>query len=213
MEPSDIKSFIAPDLETRRRRIQKLKDVSLYIVIGIICILVVFLVPLLSGCLKGDISINFPTNLEGWILYWSINGGTTAGNISLFVLFKNQAKINVKNDPNFKRANEILNKHRDEKEFIPRSPRQMNTKEYASKISCIVIFSVMSFITISSLVISFDFITFISCLTSTTVALIFGWVTLIKNEEYWTDEYLEYAKWFEKNKMKETSEGEPNDND
>lgn len=203
MEPDSLKGIIAPDFQTRKQRIQKLKDVSIYLIIGIISILVVFLVPLLTGCLKGDIGINFPNTLEGWILYCSINGGTTAGNIALFVLFKTQAKINVKDDGNFKKANEILRKHREEKEFVPRSPKAMNAKEYISKISCIAVFSIMSFITISSLVISFDFITFLSCLTSTIVALIFGWVAMIKNEEYWTSEYLEYAMWVDKHMAKD----------
>ena len=209
MEDRDaIEKFIAPDLETRKKRLQKIKDVSLYLVIGIICILVVFLVPLLSGCLKGAIGMNFPNTAEGWVLYWSINGGTTIGNVSLFVLFKEQAKINVKEDANYKKANEILNRHKEQKEFVPRSPRQMNTKEYVSKIFFIVVFSLCSFLTITSLAISFDFITFLSCMTSTVVALIFGWVTMIKNEEYWTGEYLEYAKWLDSKATKGENNGQ-----
>ena len=202
MEKKDVIGFLAPDHETRHKRMQIFKDISLYLVIGLISIIIVFIVPLLSGCLKGDIGMNFPDTLEGWILYWSIQAGTVAGNISLFILFKLQAKTNCKDHLNYIEANKILSKHRNEKEFIPRSPQQMNAKEYISKIIFIVVFSVMSFITISSLVIAFDFVTFLSCSISTIVALIMGWITMLKNEEYWTNEYLAYAKWFDEQKSK-----------
>lgn len=204
-----IKKALAPDVNERQRRAEAFKNVSLYIIIALISIIVVFIVPLLSGCLHGDIGMNFPTTMEGWILYWTINGGTTAGNIALFVLFKTQAKINCKKHPNYIKANEILKKHREEKGFIPRSPNEMNLKEYMTKISMIVIFSVMSFIAITNLVISFDFITFLSCALSTIVALFMGWVTMIKNEAYWTDEYLEYALYIDKqSKNEEEPQGE-----
>lgn len=212
MEIEKIKDILVPNYESRKKRIQTFKDISIYLIIALIAIIVSFVVPLLSGCLKGDIGMNFPTTAEGWILYLSINGGTTAGNVALFILFKQQAKINCKNDPNYLKANEILKKHREEKEFIPRSPKSMNKQEYISKLTCIIIFSMMSFITISSLVISFDLITFISCVLSTVVSLIFGWVTMLKNEDYWTGEYLEYALWIDKRTHKDVEEpqGEQN---
>lgn len=204
MNQESLKELIAPSSEERYERAQKFKDMSLYLVIALISLTVVTIVPLLSGCIKGDIGFGFPTTPEGWVLYWSINGGTTGGNIALFILFKQQAKTNSKHHPNYIKACELLKKHNGEKGFIPRSPNQMNREEYTKKILTIIVFSLGSFITISSLVISFDFITFISTFISVCFAMVMGWVTMIKNEAYWTDEYLQYALYIdEKNKGEE----------
>ena len=67
-----------------------------------------------------------------------------------------------------------------------------------------MITSILASVTISALAISFDFITFLSCLVSTIIAICFGWVTMIKNEIYWTDEYLQYAKYIQR-KSKESA--------
>lgn len=193
-----IKEIFAPDIEERQHRSQTFKEISIYLIIALISIGVITIVPLLSGCLKGDIGFGFPTTVEGWILYWSINGGTTGGNIALFILFKQQALINSKKHPNYIKACEILHKYNGQREFIPRSPAQMNRTEYTKKLVTIVAFSTMSFITITSLVISFDFVTFISTFVSVIFALIMGWITMIKNEGYWTEEYLLYAEYIDK---------------
>lgn len=69
----------------------------------------------------------------------------------------------------------------------------MNSKEYITKSITIIVTTIASTVAISSLIIGFDFVTFISCCVSTITAIIFGWTTMLKNETYWTDEYLQYA--------------------
>lgn len=203
---SKIRSLIAPDVEKRKELRATFKEISYYLLIGIISIIAVFVIPLLSGCVQGDFKMNFPTTTEGWIIYWAISGGSAAGNISIFVLFKLQAKTNSRGHPNFIKACDILSKLNGQEGFIPRSPAQMNAKSYASKVTAILVSSVSSFVVISSLAISFDFVTFLSCLISAVMAIAFGWVTMIKDETYWTEEYLLYAEYITKKMAEESSE-------
>lgn len=197
-EDNKIKKILAPDLNKQREIKNTFKEISYYLIIGLISILVVFVIPLISGALYGDMGMYFPKSVQGWILYWCIKGGSALANVALFVLFKLQAKTNIRRDPNYLEARRILQKHVGEKEFIPRSPTQMNLQEYIIKGITVLITTLGASVTISLLIISFDFVTFLSCIVSTIIALCFGWVTMIKNEIYWTEEYLEYAKYIDK---------------
>ena len=202
-----LRKILAPDLEKQKELRTTFRDISYFLIIGIISIIVVFIIPLISGAVYGDIGMYFPKTTEGWIVYWCIRGGSVVGNVAVFVLFKQQAKMNIRNNENYLKAKEILSEHFESKEFIPRSPRQMNFKEYIIKVTSVVATTILSGVTISALAISFDFITFLSCIVSTVIAICFGWVTMIKNEIYWTEEYLEYAKYVDK-KIKESEEAE-----
>ena len=195
-EPNNgLKAIFAPDVEDRRKAGEKIKDVAFYLIIGIVSIVVLTVVPLLSGCIEGDFRMNFPQTTEGWILYWTMNGATTLSNLAIFILFKLQAKTNAKKHPNYIRARELLSKANGKKGFVPRSPKAMDAKDYTTKGLAIIAGSLWSFVAISSLIISFNFITLISVGVSTLMSIIFGWVTMLKNEVYWTDEYLLYAEY------------------
>ncbi len=115
-------------------------------------------------------------------------------NIAFFALFKLQAKQNVRDDPDFLHARELLYKNYKKHVRKPRSPSQMNAEEWLKKGSTIVVTTLIATVTISSLILKFDIMTFLSCLVSTIMGVAFGYVTMRKNEVYWTEEYLEYAK-------------------
>jgi len=194
-----IEKILAPDSTAREEIRNKFKDISYYLIIALISIVVVFVVPLLSGALNGDLGYYFPSTAEGWFIYLTLKIGTAFGNVGIFVMFKLQAKTNVKNDPNFLRAKEILNEVSQRKRmYVPRSPREFNGKEYSVKGITVFLTSLLASITITSLIISFDLITFLSCIIATFIAVITGWVTMLKNEIYWTDEYLQYALYVKK---------------
>lgn len=86
-----------------------------------------------------------------------MNVSTAIANISLLVLFKLQAKKNARNNDNFKKANEILNRLAGKKEiWIPRSPAKMDAGDYTKKIIAIVVSTFTASITLTSLILSFD---------------------------------------------------------
>lgn len=204
---SKLERIIAPDVSQRREIRRKLNDSAYFIIIGLISLLTVFLPPLFMGCLSSDIGLAFPKNVEGWILWCIMNVSTAIANISLLVLFKLQAKKNSRNDPNFKKANEILNRLSGVKEiFIPRSPHQMDAGDYTKKIIAIIISTFTASITLTSLVLSFSWMTLLSCLVSIIITLCVSWITMINNEEYWCEEYILYAEMIEKKRQEELAQ-------
>lgn len=204
-----LKDLVAPDVEARKELKTKINDSAYFIIIGLVSLLVVFIPPLFMGCLSSDIGLAFPKSLEGWILWGIMNGSTAIANISLLVLFKLQAKKNCRNDPNFKKANEILNKLAGRKEvFIPRSPAKMDSADYIVKIIAVTVTTLTASITLTSLILSFDWMTLLSCLVSTIVTLCISWVTMINNEIYWTEEYILYAEMIEKQESRKDAKEE-----
>lgn len=205
---SKLEKIVAPDVSQRREIRRKLNDSAYFIMIGLISMLTVFLPPLFMGCLSSDIGLAFPKNLEGWILWSVLNISTAIANISLLVLFKLQAKKNARNDPNYKKANEILNRLAGIREvFIPRSPTKMNASDYSRKVVAIIISTFTASITLTSLILSFSWMTLLSCLVSIIITLCVSWITMLNNEEYWCEEYLLYAELMEK-KQKELQANE-----
>lgn len=198
-EKNKIEEFFAPSVETRKRIKKAVNDYAYYFIIALISMIVMFVPPLCAGCLQGEVGLFFPKTLEGWILWGLVNGASAIGNVSLLILFKLQAKKNSSNNPNFIKANEILNRMAGCKEvFIPRSPEQMNRKEYITKSVFIIFGTLSSFMVLSSIVLNFDPVTLISTVLSVLMSLCISWVTMLKNEEYWQEEYLLYAEMLQK---------------
>lgn len=206
MDESKLKSFIAPDIDTRTRRLETFKQYAFYGVICIILVIVLFIVPLISGGINAnDFGYYLPKSVRGWIVFWAIRAGTVAGNMCVYGLFKGQAKTNAKDHPNFIKANEILNKLYGTKQFIPHSPRQKAVKDWTTKGLIVLGTTAAESIVIGSLIFNWDMVTFLSCITSSITAVLFGVVAMIKDEVYWTEEYLAYAEYVSR-KVNETSQ-------
>jgi len=205
-----VKSIVAPDVDKRKKIREGLNDSAYFIIIGLISVLGIIIPPLVNGCLNSDISLNFPKNLEGWILWGLLNGGTALGNIALLILFKAQAKKNCRNNPNFIKANQILNKLAGKREvFIPRSPAKMNAQDYSKKITTILLSTVASSVVLTSIIVSFDWLTLLSCILSVFISLCVSWIAMINNEEYWVNEYILYAELLQKKMAEESTEIQP----
>ena len=209
-DPDKIRDFIAPSVDKRVKIRTTVNDYAYYAIIVIVSMMVAFVPPLVIGSLYGDVGLFFPTTVSGWVLWALVNGSTSIGNVSILVMFKLQARKNCKNNDNYIKANEILARIARERDiFVPRSPRAMDAKEYITKGIFIVLGSVCSFIVISSIVIAFDMVTLISTGLSVLMSLCMSWCAMIKNEEYWCNEYLLYAEMIENkiNKGKESEHG------
>lgn len=129
-------------------------------------------------------------------------------NLAIFALFKMQAKVNVKDDADYKKAKEILHRVSRENKQKPRSPKAMEAQEWTKKGVTIFISTILAGATISSLVLAFDIMTFLSALAGSLIGIGFGYVTMRKNEIYWTEEYLEYAEMIKQAEDEKSSEGE-----
>ena len=199
MDESKLKSWVAPDLDTRTRRLNTFKQYAFYGIIAVILVIVLFIVPLLSGGINAnDFGYYLPKSVKGWIVFWAIRGGTVVGNMCVYGLFKAQARTNAKDNPNFIKANEMLNKLYGTKQFIPHSPKQKSIKDWTTKGIIVFITTALESIVIGSLIFNWDNVTFLSCITSSITAVLFGVVAMIKDEVYWTEEYLAYAEYITK---------------
>lgn len=191
-----LKDAIAPTREMRKKRVDAFKSMAYYMVIGVILLLVTVLVPFLAGGIQAqDFNYYIPKTTEGWIVFWAIRAGTVVGNITVFGLFKAQAKINCQYDPSYIKACELLNKMNGEEGFIPVSPRQKAVKDWTTKGIFMAITTAAESIVIGTLIFNFDIVTFVSCISSSITAVLFGVVQMVKDEVYWTEEYLLYAEY------------------
>lgn len=211
MDPEKLKNWVAPDIDTRTRRLETFKQYAFYGIIAMVLIIVLFIVPLISGGINAkDFGYYLPKSVRGWIVFWAIRAGTVVGNMFVYGLFKGQAKTNAKDHPNFIKANEILNKLYGSKEFIPRSPAQKNAKDWTTKGLVVLLTTAAESIVIGMLIFNWDNVTFLSCITSSITAVLFGVVAMIKDEVYWTEEYLAYAEYVQKKQLEAESSATEN---
>lgn len=202
-----IKDFLVTDIDSRIATKEKVNQYAYYIMILLVAILAIFVPPLTTGALAGDFSIAFPKKWQGWLVWGIINGSSAIANVSILVFFKLQAKKNSMNHPNYLKAVAILDSIQKKKRvFIPRSPKKMNLEDYSKKVVFIVLFTVMSFIAITNIIISFDILSLISTIISMIVTLVMSWTCMLNNEEYWTQEYLMYAEYLQEQLKIESTE-------
>lgn len=199
-----LKDVIAPTREMRKKRIDAFKSFAYYLVIGVILLIVTIIVPFLSGGINAnDFGYYLPKTVQGWVVFWAIRLGTVVGNLAVYGLFKLQAKTNVKDDPSYKRANELLYQMNGEEGFIPLSPKQKTVKDWTTKGVFMFVTTAAESIVIGTLIVNFDVVTFISCMTSSITAVLFGVVQMIRDEVYWTEDYLLYAEYTIKKREEE----------
>ena len=105
----------------------------------------------------------------------------------IFFGFMSQAKVNVRDNENFQRANEILldlairKKH---KEKVPKSPKQWQTNEYSRKGVMLFLGSIFSCIGLANAILTFNVITLVSYIITTVFAIIFGIFQMKHAEAY-----------------------------
>lgn len=204
--PETLKNIIAPDSETRAKRLETFKQYACYGVITLICLITVFVIPIIAGGINADgWGYWIPDDTFGWFCWWAMKIGTVIGNVAIFALFKAQGKTNSKDNPKYIKAREIMNGMSGTKGFIPKSPAQYQAKSWTTKGLSVVILTAAETVVIGSLIVSWDMMTFISCIVSAITAIIFGIVQMIKDEVYWTEEYLLYAEYISTKKEEITN--------
>jgi hypothetical protein len=140
---------------------------------------------------------NIPNTTVGWIVWVAVKCIVAVLNVLIFHCFMCQAKINIKDNERYLEAQEILRKQ-DVKDYIPRSPADWTKKQYGSKGVTIFITTALSTIALTQALLQFDYITMLTYLFTIVMGLIFGVMQMKTAEEYWTDEFWQYAKMVER---------------
>ena len=168
----------------------KLKQYLNYIIIGIVSLISLVFLPMLGSTV--GLGWNVPNTTVGWVVWVAVKLIVATLNVLIFHCFMQQAKINVKDNENYKRAREILVKQK-EKEILPKSPSKWNSQQYIKKGSTIFTTTALSTIALTQAILSFDYVSMLTYLFTVVMGLIFGILQMKTAEEYWTDEYLQYA--------------------
>lgn len=184
---------------------EKIKQYLYYIIIAIISMIALFFFPMLGSTVNAEWVL--PTTTVGWII-WSITKLIIVVlNILIFHCFILQAKENIKDNDKYKEANNILARTKS-KEYKPRSPEEFFKKEYSGKGISLAIFTALSTIALTQAILTFDWVSMLTYFFTILFGIIFGILEMKKTESFWTEEYYDYAKKIELEKI---SEDENND--
>ena len=178
----------------------KIKQWMYYLIIGIVSMIALCFLPMIGS----DIGLgwNLPNTEVGWIVWVTIKVIVAVLNVLIFHCFMMQAKINVKDNERYKEAMDILRLTK-RKEYTPRSPSSWNKQQYGQKGVTLFITTALSTIALTQAMLTFDWMSMLTYLFTIIMGLIFGVMQMQTAEEYWTDEFWQYAQEV-KHKLEET---------
>lgn len=163
-----------------------------YAIIALISIVMLFFLPMLGS--EIGLQFEFPDTAAGWIVWSTVNLCSAAINVLMFHSFIKQAKVNVQSDKNYLEALRILEEVDMQLTDEARAPREWLGLQYKKKGITIFIFTLLGTISLGSSALMFDLTKFLVQLFSLLSGLVFGVIQMKATEEYWTVEFLNYAK-------------------
>lgn len=176
---------------TVREAVKKFDAYKYYGIIGLLSVIVVFFMPFISS--KIGMELNLPNTAAGWVIYLITKALVVAINLVIFHSFMEQAKLNVRDNPKYIEANEILDRYFKDVRPIPMSPEEWTRKQYRGKGISLGITTLLSAVALTNAVLSFDAVTMITYLGTITGGVLFGVFQMGAAEDYWTGQYWEYA--------------------
>ena len=185
---------------------EKFRQYKNYGIIAVISLFCLFFLPFTGSAVGMDFVL--PNTTAGWIVYIVNKLIVAAVNIMILYCFVNQGKYNIRNNPRFIEANEILLKETNRKELRPKSPKEHNTDVFGKKGVTLFITTILGTVSLTQSILSFDWITMLTYLFVITSGIIFGVIQMGYEEVYWTEDYWIYAKMIEK---ESNNEGERNE--
>lgn len=169
-----------------------------YWMIALLSMIMLTFLPMLGT--EVGLQWNVPNTKAGWIV-WVISKLSSSGfNVMLLHCFNLQGKQNIRMHENFLKARSILLSAEGNLTLKPRSPGEYNAYVYTKKGITIFATTLLGMIGLGQAILTFDPLQFIIQLVSLAVGLIFGFLQMKATEDYYTQEYLDYA-----NKVKEES--------
>ena len=185
---------------------EKAKLWMYYLIIAAVSLIALIFFPMLGSTV--GLGWALPTTTVGWIVWATIKALVALINVIIFHCFMCQAKVNIKDNPQYIEARKIL-KSLETKEIIPMAPGKWTRTQYLHKGTAIGATTAASTVALSQAILTFDWVAMLTYLFTIVMGLIFGVLQMKSAEEYWTEEYYEYALYVQKQNKK--SEEKPND--
>lgn len=182
-------------MNSRDKIYELVNNYTYYILIVVLSLIAAFFLPMLGSTIDGG--FNLPSNAAGWAVFIVTKTIAAIVNVLLLVCFVNQGKLNVRNDPKYLEAVQILGKTKKQHEKRPRSPEKFYGTIYGKKGTTIFISSILSTFSLTQAILTFDWVSLLTYGFVVLIGVIFGVLQMKKTELYWTDEYLAYAKEIE----------------
>ena len=176
----------------------KLKQGVYYILVALLSITALIVFPMLDSSSLTFMDA-FPHTPTGWTLWCIERTLIVVMNLLILTLFVKQARVNVKDDENFKKANEILASFKP-KQYKPISPAQYYSKLYARKGVTLAITTLASLIAIGDAIINYNYLLLIATAVTILFAIVFGVISMKDTELYLTTDYLTWAESIKKEK-------------
>lgn len=169
----------------------KLRQWMYYFIIGIVSMISLCFLPMLGSTI--GLSWNLPNTVVGWIVWVVTKLIVAVLNVLIFHCFMKQAKVNIKDNEQYLEAKRLLRELDEGKEFIPRSPNKYISKQYKTKGVTIFFTTGLSTIALTQALLTFDYVTMLTYLFTIVMGLIFGVMSMKTAEDYWVEEFYEYA--------------------
>ena len=180
---------------------EKIKQYQGYFIIAILSMICIFFIPMMGSSV--GVKFLIPTTIAGWVIWIVSKLAVILINMLIFDQFIRQGKINVKDNPNFLKAQAIFNQlETPEEEHLP-TPREYFGRLYRSKGIKLFLSSLLSLVAFSNAILSFNWVTMLTYLFTIVVGIIFGWINMLEVENYWTDTYFKLALKIEKENFSE----------
>lgn len=190
MEEEEVTGFAS--LGLAKKKIGKFLLDNLYsIVIAICTVLVLVFVPMIGS--KADVDDIIPRDTNEAILFWVLKGLTVALNLAIFAAFRQQARLNAKDNASYKKACEMLEKHKS-KDYKPMSPVKFGAKAWGTKGVTLALSTAVTSVALTNIIIYYDWVTAVSCVVTITIAIVFGLFTMGSEQYYWEVDFLKYAE-------------------
>lgn len=180
---------------------ERLRQNAYYLIVFVISIIATTFLPMVGSTV--DIAQQLPTNAWEWVTFIFIRCTTGALNVSIFASFIAQARVNISDNENYKKANDIMNKIKKKREVKPRSPKRFIGSQWAWKGTTLLLASISATFVLTSIILTFDYMQLIVYLFVISLGVVFGYMTMRRNEVYRTTEYLEYAEMIQQEELEE----------
>lgn len=172
----------------------KLRQNLYYVLIALASFVALTFLPLLGTGSDVSARWDLPTSRRAWVVFITLRSIISFLNVFIYASFINQGKLNVRDNENYKKANDLLKVIKKVRGYKPRSPWKFTAKEYGWKGVTVFGSTAAAMVALDQALLNFSYKALIVYASTVAIAIFFGIFEMKKVEIYWTEEYLDYAE-------------------